>query len=565
MCRVFICVIAILALAVPVSGQSNVLLIISDDVGVDLIGAYREHPEPGRTPVINELASQGVLFRNAWSNPVCSPTRSSMLTGRYSFRSGVGYAIQYGIDNYELYPGEVSLPDILSPTYETAAVGKWHLGAKAVSSTHHPQMLGFDHFRGNMIGFPGPFGNGYYEFEKVVDSFTSTSTTYSTTDIVDDALDLISAADGPWFLWVAFNAPHAPFHKPPPSLHSYDLPVDIPSSIPVHARAMLEAMDTEIGRLFASMDPQTLADTFVIFVGDNGTTKDVVLAPSIPDKAKETVYEGGVNVPVIVVGPGVAKGAECKALVNLTDIFATVAEIAGVPAPSGLDSVSMVPYFQTPTLPSLRAWVYSEQFKSALNPPFCGYGPYQSWDRVVRGSRYKLMWEANGFWLPDEVSLFDLRNDPFEEVDLLDSALSPAARRAYGSLTATMNSIIPTWLDVGHGLEGTNGLPRLRGVVDPLPGATVTLILTRARPNALTQLVVGLSSANGPFMGGVLVPKQDLIIGDLSTDEQGKLSLPFMLPLWLAPADRIYFQHRIVDPVAPAGVALSNALVVTVL
>ena len=104
--------------------RPNVLLIVADDLGVDRIGAYQEHPQPAHTPIVDELAADGLLFRNAWSNPTCSPTRATLLTGRYSFRTGVGRAITYAGGTFELPVTEQSLARSLAPAYATAAAGK---------------------------------------------------------------------------------------------------------------------------------------------------------------------------------------------------------------------------------------------------------------------------------------------------------------------------------------------------------------------------------------------------------------------------------------------------------
>lgn len=568
MIRIVVCAVALCLLASPSSGQQNVLLIIADDVGTDLIGAYGEHPDPGNTPIINLLAANGVLFRNAWSNPVCSPTRASMLTGRHAFRTGIGYAVQYGAASIELYPHEMTIADVLSPTYSTAAVGKWHLATQSLNGANHPQMLGFDEYRGNLTVFPtslpGLLGNGYYSFNKVVNGSTSVSTKYNTTDIVDDALDLISSFDQPWFVWMAFNAPHIPFHKPPPSLHTYDLPFDIPSSWAMHGRAMLEAMDTEMGRLFSQMDPQVLEDTLIIFVGDNGTSKFIVTPPADPNKAKETVYEGGINVPLIVVGRGVAIGQECKALVNLTDLFATIAEIGGYSAPTGEDSVSLVPYFDDPGLPSIRKWVYSEMSKTVnAGGPFNGYGPFERWYRVVRDGRYKLMWEYEGGWSPSKKLLFDLTSDPFETVNLLDAPLAPTALIEFEKLTGLMLNVIPTWLNVGHGLRGSNGVPSLAGQGSLIAGTAYQLGLTSAEKNAPVVLIVGVASINLPFSGGVLIPAADFVIAGLVTNAMGALSISSHWPAGVPFGTRTYYQYWIEDPAMPNSLAASNGLIAT--
>lgn len=562
--RTLVAALALVALlGATGSAQKNVLLIIADDLGVDMIGAYGEATDPANTPVINQLAANGVLFRNAWSNPGCSLTRASMMTGRHAFRTGIGWNVAYADDHFELYPEEVSIADLLAPTYRTAAVGKWHLGAKQESNALHPQLLGFDHYRGNLTVLGGIIGQTYFNFPKVIDGVESTSTTYSTTDIVDDALDLIrSFGERPWFVWMAFNNPHAPFHKPPASLHTYALPEPVSGNIPIHARAMTEAMDTELGRLFASMSPAVLANTIIIFVGDNGTDGPVVLPPFDPAKAKGTMYEGGLNVPLIVYGSGVAAGAECAGLVNLSDLFATIAEIAGVSAPIGTDSVSIVPYFSQPGQASLRPWVYSEVFKQNLSEPSNGFGPYVVWDRAVRDDRHKLIWELDDSLLPTTVRFFDLTDDPFETVNLLDAPLGSVATQAFAKLTLVMQRMIPRWLDIGHGLAGVFGVPKLVGSGEMIAGRRIKLELSGAAPLSVALLIFGPNSSSVPFKGGVRVPVPDMVVKGF-TGFTGKMTVSQAWPALVPTGVRSFYQFWIYDFFAPAGLAASNALVAT--
>ncbi|MHC4845666.1 MAG: sulfatase-like hydrolase/transferase, partial [Planctomycetota bacterium] len=340
----------------------NVLVIIADDLGVDRVGAYGEHPNPGNTPVLDQLAADGLLFRNAWSNPVCSATRATLLTGRYSFRTGIGLYLQPA-DDVELTLDENTIPKVLPPEYRKVAVGKWHLSGMAASGAQHPMLMGFEHHHGSLFNLDE--GQSYFAWDKNVDGQVETSTTYATTDAVDEALAFISQFSAqpepePWFMWLAFNAPHSPYHHPPEQLHSFSLPAAI-NKPPLFAKAATEAMDTEIGRLLSTMDPAVLANTYVIFLGDNGTQQEASTAPFTGIHAKNTTYEGGVNVPLIVKGPGVVAGAECAALVNTVDLFETVMDIVGVDAGTQ-DSESMFPYFASPDLPSVRGYVYADMF-----------------------------------------------------------------------------------------------------------------------------------------------------------------------------------------------------------
>lgn len=418
------------------SYDRNILLIIADDLGVDCVEAYGEHPVPGRTPVIDSLAADGLLFRNAWSYPTCSPARGCLLTGRHAHRTGLGYHICYETSNFELSVEEETIAKILKPRYHTAILGKWHLSMETGSGLMHPMLLGFDHHRGTMENLPDSAGEtAYFNYEKSVDGVLRSSNVYATTDTVNDALELIdSFGREPWFVCLAFNAPHAPYHKPPPELHTYTLPPNVLDDIPLHARAMAEAMDTEIGRMLSSMDPIVLAKTIILFMGDNGTAKPATTPPFLNYHAKTTLYEGGVNVPLIVSGPGVTQGAECGAFVSVSDIFATVAGIAGVDYTAAEDSVSMLPYFTSPNLQTMRPWTYSEKFK-----PNGFYTAYFERERAARGERFKLMYFYDEYSTTlRDIRFYDLLKDPFELDDMIGGPLTPQEQTAFEELTQIM-------------------------------------------------------------------------------------------------------------------------------
>ena len=426
--------LAAAALAPAARASDNVLLVVADDVGVDRVGAYGEHPDPGNTPTVDRLAREGILFRRAWATPYCSPTRATILTGRLPFRTGVGAVIQ-GSTSFALDPGELGLPELLAAgtagRVRSVMIGKWHLAGLSLGAPVHPFGFGYEAHAGSLFNLPD-----YEGWTKSVNGALGPESTYATVDTTDDALRAVSFLPEPWFVHVAYNAPHTPFHAPPPHLHSFALSGD-PDATPVpHVKAAIEALDAELGRLLAGMDPGVRARTTVIFVGDNGTHAAATDAPFLPEHAKGTCYEGGLRVPLVVAGPDVGpRGAECGALVQTTDLFATIAELLGVDAASAappglvLDSISLVPYLADPARPSLRADAYAERFFPN------GLPPYLVHTRAVREARYKLIrWEDEA-----REELYDLVLDPFETQDLLAAPpLAPEARAAYGRLLARL-------------------------------------------------------------------------------------------------------------------------------
>ncbi len=414
----------------------NILIIIADDMGVDMVGVYDEGDSAAGfvppTPNIDALSEDGVLFRNVWSNPVCSPTRATIMTGRYGFRTGIGWALKSISDPLSI--DEFTMAESVSAAgYATALIGKWHLGDDA-GSDEAPNEMGWQHFAGAMEGTLDDYcPRDCTGWRKVEDGDPTLSYNYATTEQVDDALDWLDeqAPMDPWLLWLAFNAPHDPFHLPPTDLHSYDELAESGESDHEYYKAMVQAMDSEIGRLLDSMDTEQLANTTIIFLGDNGTPKTTTMPPFISEHAKATMYEGGVNVPLIIAGAGVVDpGRESAALVNTTDLFATVAELTGGDYPDDreLDSISMVPYIQNTSRTSIRTWVYAEAFRD-------GDSGAAATGQTIRDRRYKLIRLDDD----DEELLFDLVMDPWEGDDILThDYMTEAETSAYSQLSAQL-------------------------------------------------------------------------------------------------------------------------------
>ena len=146
----------------PQPPPGNVLVIVADDVGVDKIYAYGEHPDAPPTPNIDQLAAQGVLFRRAYAQPWCSPSRACVLTGRYGFSTGVGNPVNQNVPESGLPLSEITIPELLDAGVPagiaTAAIGKWHLASLASGDVLHPNEQGFEWFEGT----PGNFSSDDY-------------------------------------------------------------------------------------------------------------------------------------------------------------------------------------------------------------------------------------------------------------------------------------------------------------------------------------------------------------------------------------------------------------------
>ncbi len=408
------------------AAPKNILLIIADDVGSDASSLYNSTNTGAilpPTPNIASLASNGVVFANAYANPVCSPTRACIITGRHSFRTGVGDAI-VGAMSPQVTVSEFTLPEAFNASglgFHLAQFGKWHL---ATGNSSPNTIGGWTNFAGIIQGAV----NSYTNWPKVVNgSLTTGYTNYTTTDVVNDAVAWIQArGTNPWFAWVAFNAAHTPLHKPPTNLApTYaSLPgtnMHINNNQELYYDAMIEAMDTEIGRLLQAV---SLTNTHVIFHGDNGTPSSTLQPPYPGGRGKHTLYEGGSKVPMIIAGPAVVNPNRTNTtLVHVVDLFATILELAGtsvtstVPANVTIDSKSIVPALSGQT--DTNRHVYVDLF---------GDTPGSQDGRSLRDARYKLIRFNDGH---DE--FYDLQTDPYEGTNLL-STLTAEQRQYYDRL-----------------------------------------------------------------------------------------------------------------------------------
>lgn len=370
----------------------NVLLIVLDDVGRDKMASFDElNTAPyAPTPRLDALADGGIRFHNVYVNPVCSVTRAAMQTGRYSFRTGMGTVSEV----WRLPDSELLLAELLrfglppAESYRCGAFGKWHLGD---DDPEHAVANGYERFYGFQINVPDHFAWDKIEHDEGSPANSPIPVSAWEPGVIRaDSVQWINAQTEPYFAWVCFNAPHQPWQVPPLALLSPATQQEL-AGLPeglvavgndqrkVFYRAMLEAVDTEIGNLLDGIAPAKLANTMVFVVADNGSEVRVVQPPHNAAHGKPTGYELNIRVPMIVSGPLVAQpvppgGHSCNALIEAVDIFATVAEITGAstemafqheglsaPYPE-IDGVSFLPLIQQPGGLGQNPWVYSEVF-----------------------------------------------------------------------------------------------------------------------------------------------------------------------------------------------------------
>jgi arylsulfatase A-like enzyme len=190
--------------------KPNILLIIADDVSKDAIPNYTEGSVKATMPNLQSLMSSGITFDNAWSYSVCSPTRASIITGKYGIESGVvevGDAISTSETSLQKYINENT-----NDAYATAIIGKWHLSSNA----NDPITMGIDYYAGILKGAVQDF----YDWTLTENGTESNTREYATTKLTDLAIDWVDDQTKPWFLWMGYNAPHPPFHLAPSDLHS---------------------------------------------------------------------------------------------------------------------------------------------------------------------------------------------------------------------------------------------------------------------------------------------------------------------------------------------------------
>ncbi len=424
------------------SRPPNVLVLIADDVGW-------EDLESVPMPQVDQLAARGLSFRGFHAMPLCAPTRVALWTGRWPRRMGVGdgvnsFAPPNPVGNPTPPSELVSLPKLLKQRgYRTCLVGKWHMGQASWVGSPNPEDIatgphahGFDHWLAGLPSNVNQGGSGYEDWFRVDDGdFTQNETDYATRAMRDAAVQWWTSTDGPKFLAVSLPAAHVPFHVPPPDMIPLWNPlVPIQSNTEMY-QAMIQTVDTVLGDLLLHVG----ADDWVFFLSDNGTPSNV---NGNRNTGKNTTYRRGVEVPLIVAGPGVRTlGEEVQALVSCADLYATIAAIAGTTPPGastglgGEDSVSFAGAFeQGRAWRGAREWVFGERF----NLP----GTLREEDIMVRTERWKLRIVRDPR-PPDEEFLYDLLRDPDELFPLLEGDLNPDQREAYERLQRILARLPP--------------------------------------------------------------------------------------------------------------------------
>jgi len=329
--------------------RPNILVILTDDQGR---GDYSAFGTPDiRTPAMDRLFREGMTFDNFYANScVCSPTRAALLTGCHPDRVGVPGVIRHTPENSWgwLSPRATLLPQLLKRAgYHSAIVGKWHLG---LESPNTPTERGFDFFH----GFLGDMMEDYWTHRRGGQNFMRRNREvidpqgHATDLFTGWACDYLSErarAKKPFFLYLAYNAPHDPIQPPPDWLER--VKQREPAMDPKRQKlvALIEHLDAGIGRVLDALDRLKLADnTLVIFTSDNGGVLDFGANNGPWRSAKAHMYEGGLRVPGAARWPSHIRPGSRTARIALTmDIFATALDAAALARPAEIDGVSFLP------------------------------------------------------------------------------------------------------------------------------------------------------------------------------------------------------------------------------
>ena len=415
---------AAVAVAHAADPKPNIVFIMADDLGNADLG-YRGGEI--KTPNIDKLAKEGVRLESFYGEPVCTPSRAALMTGRYPMRYGLQTLVIFPSHTFGLATDERTLPQALKEAgYRTYMVGKWHLGH--ADKKYWPQNRGFDYFYGNVVGEVDYFTRergGIVDWQRNGKFLKEKG--YYTTLIADDAVKLIDQQDGktPFFLYFASLAPHAPYQVP----QKYkDLYPGIKDKNRQAYAGMISALDEDVGRIVAALEKKKLLDnTIILFASDNGGATSALFATGARSEeerkesggvglgekppasnapfrgGKGSLYEGGVRVPAFVSWPGHLQPRVVNDALHMVDVMPTLLALSGGKGSPDhpMDGKDMWPTLaQGKPSPNEDVLINVEAFRGA-----------------IRKGDWKLVKIA---LLPGKTELFDLAKDPGETTNVAE-------------------------------------------------------------------------------------------------------------------------------------------------
>jgi len=484
-----------LARAAPWTSGKNYLVIIMDDVAVDKVGSYAGD-FPGytptylpSTPTIDQLASRGLRFTRAWATPLCSPTRAAFQSGQQPFRTGIGTVLENGAPDLDTTRFGTIASSFAAQGYTTGFFGKYHIGRRDANGVvgppttptftvpPHPALAGWDRFFGSYDGMLGTApGLGYFRWNRMGwfkggNGTTGVETTHATKRTEDIALGWINTRTQPWLAVVAFNAAHSgttagtawgygDVTSPTYTVQTRSaalacLTTSTCANPTAQAyQALVEDADLKLETLLNGMDPAVLDNTVIVLFGDNGTpgsnngTATAVQESvfNVVGRGKDTVYENGIRVPLIVAdgvawrtgvpGPTIPViDRRIVAKVNTLDIYNTLFTDAFMMSLANLDSMPFNDCFTVNDIycgfPGKR-YGYTESFPSNASPAGAKVAVSYGEDTMVacyKGAPYNCLKEA----------FYDTSTDPLETTPLAWTGIRADRLRDYFTNLHTAN------------------------------------------------------------------------------------------------------------------------------
>jgi arylsulfatase A-like enzyme len=401
--------------AAPAARRPHIVLILADDVGWNDVGYHGSEIE---TPNLDRLAAEGVQLDQFYTLPGCTPTRAALLTGRYPIRYGMQEGVLWPWTPGGLPLEERTLPQALREVgYRTVMVGKWHLGMS--SAEYLPLARGFDHHYGLYSGLVDYFTHFYYGgLDWHRNGSPVREQGYATNLLAREAVRIVENHDPsqPLFLYVPFNAPHAPLQVPPEYSQPY---AALENPRRRTFAGMVAALDEGVGQIVDAVQRRGLAEnTLILFASDNGASGGTG-GSNLPLRGgKGTLYEGGVRTPALAVWPGtLPPGEEIRDPVHVVDWYVTLLALAGASReqPVRLDGFDVWPLLSG-TGPSPRS-------QMLLNVNRTG--------GAIRIGSFKLI---RDYGSPPRTELYDLDTDPGERRNL-----APARREKVEQLEARLD------------------------------------------------------------------------------------------------------------------------------
>jgi arylsulfatase A-like enzyme len=407
------CVLLPLAASRAADRKPNIVHIVADDLGWKDVGF--NGCSDIKTPNLDALAAKGAKLTQFYAQPMCTPTRAALMTGRYPFRYGLQTAVIPSVSSYGLDTTEWLMPQCLKEAgYQTAIIGKWHLGH--ADKKYWPKQRGFDYQYGAMIGELDYFT---HEEHGVLDWYRDNKPVrekgYTTQLLGEDAVKYIHAQDPakPFYLYLTFNAPHTPYQAPKEYIDRYQNIEDPTRRI---YAGMVSCLDDEIGRVVAALDKKGIRDnTLILFHSDNGGTKNPMFAGVMADMSKVKIpcdngpyrdgkgalFEGGTRVCALANWSGHIQPKAVDGLIHAVDFYPTLAKLAGA------STAKCKPLDGMDVWPAISEGAASPRTEIVYNiEPFRG---------AVRQGDWKLIWRTP---LPSSVDLYNLAQDPSEQHNL---------------------------------------------------------------------------------------------------------------------------------------------------